>query len=660
MPKRQRSSTPRSDIWRHVSEEQDANSSNPKVTCQYCGDVWWHPSVSRVLKHLKKCTKLPIEVGNNLRDAGLFGEGENPHRKRQRQLPSEYSMSAEDSQHADILLAEAIYSSGVPFSFVSIQLLRSVVGTYTIQVENPAFQAFVSALRPAYTLPSRKDLAGRLLDQAYHMLKVQMDSILKKAAGQITIVSDSWTNQRTEALVNYIAVTRQHAIFVKTEATGSARHTHEAVAEGISRTVDALGGGEAVVAVTTDNVSNMSSSWPLLQQKYPRLLTLGCASHTVNLCVEDLFKLPQIRDLYSSAVELIKYFKYSYILTGLLTDEARSSNTKRCALSLAGKTCWQGRLDALVALRKNRAFIKAVLDKPSKCLPNQPDARQRTKYEQMQQLSANYCFWSDLTTLESLLEPFLQVTVALELTRPKASRIYGYFVHLLRYSCLTTSLSGELLREIIQRRFDQVHRPVFTVAYICDPLARSEREVYIPSQMQDEVADWLVLWYNDRQRAAAVWCELTNVLHRTGCFKNETRWEAFAYTPDPAEWWRAQDCSDDLKNLAIYSLSINPTSGAAERNWSTHQFLHSKVRNRLANPRVEKLVYLFQNLRVRDRITDEITEYFDSNEVEESEVNGVDTEGDEYGTPRGTHGTELAIMTLNSKEQDCDQGYNVV
>jgi len=84
-----------------------------------------------------------------------------------------------------------------------------------------------------------------------------------------------------------------------------------------------------------------------------------------------------------------------------------------------------------------------------------------------------------------------------------------------------------------------------------------------------------------------------------------------------------------MKELAIYCLSVNPTTGAAERNWSTHGFLHSKSRNRLTNERVQKLVYLFQNLRVRnDKITS-TPAYFDESEVEE-----MSDEADENARPR--------------------------
>ena len=75
-----------------------------------------------------------------------------------------------------------------------------------------------------------------------------------------------------------------------------------------------------------------------------------------------------------------------------------------------------------------------------------------------------------------------------------------------------------------------------------------------------------------------------------------------------------------MKDLATYALSINPTSRPAERNWSVHGFLHNKSRNKLANSQVEKLVYVFSNLRIRDSILSSNTEYFNTTEVEEDEA----------------------------------------
>ena len=62
-----------------------------------------------------------------------------------------------------------------------------------------------------------------------------------------------------------------------------------------------------------------------------------------------------------------------------------------------------------------------------------------------------------------------------------------------------------------------------------------------------------------------------------------------------------------LSDIAIRILSIPATSAASERNWSTFGFIHSKLRNRLHEKRVEKIVYLFWNLRILRALDKPIT-----------------------------------------------------
>ena len=53
-----------------------------------------------------------------------------------------------------------------------------------------------------------------------------------------------------------------------------------------------------------------------------------------------------------------------------------------------------------------------------------------------------------------------------------------------------------------------------------------------------------------------------------------------------------------LNSVAIKVLSISATSAASERNWSTYNFIHFKLRNRMVIDWAEKLVYIYWNIRI--------------------------------------------------------------
>ena len=69
-----------------------------------------------------------------------------------------------------------------------------------------------------------------------------------------------------------------------------------------------------------------------------------------------------------------------------------------------------------------------------------------------------------------------------------------------------------------------------------------------------------------------------------------------------------------------------PSSGAAERNWSTFGYIHSKSRNRLKNERVHKLVYIYTNSNLLETSVYE-EKWFDETEVTTvGEILGADGE----------------------------------
>ncbi|RZR97863.1 hypothetical protein BHM03_00027107 [Ensete ventricosum] len=69
---------------------------------------------------------------------------------------------------------------------------------------------------------------------------------------------------------------------------------------------------------------------------------------------------------------------------------------------------------------------------------------------------------------------------------------------------------------------------------------------------------------------------------------------------DPVEWWiQFGGDAPHLRKVAIRILSQTTTSSGCERNWSTFALIHTKVRNRLSYRRLEKLVYVHYNMRLR-------------------------------------------------------------
>lgn len=56
-----------------------------------------------------------------------------------------------------------------------------------------------------------------------------------------------------------------------------------------------------------------------------------------------------------------------------------------------------------------------------------------------------------------------------------------------------------------------------------------------------------------------------------------------------------------LYEVAKVVTKLITSSASSERNWSIYRFIHSRLRNRLTNEKVEKLVFLYTNCMIADK-----------------------------------------------------------
>ncbi|KAL0285243.1 UNVERIFIED_CONTAM: hypothetical protein Sradi_7179300 [Sesamum radiatum] len=100
----------------------------------------------------------------------------------------------------------------------------------------------------------------------------------------------------------------------------------------------------------------------------------------------------------------------------------------------------------------------------------------------------------------------------------------------------------------------------------------------------------------------------SKLLHETRLFRD--RLESFGQelaletskNTQPDEWWKLFGASaPNLQQLAIRILGQTSSSSRCEWNWSVFERIHTKKRNRLEHQRLNDLVYVHYNLKLKDR-----------------------------------------------------------
>ncbi|XP_028216555.1 uncharacterized protein LOC114398571 [Glycine soja] len=185
-------------------------------------------------------------------------------------------------------------------------------------------------------------------------------------------------------------------------------------------------------------------------------------------------------------------------------------------------------------------------------------------------------FWKNVTMCLKVVAPLMVDSDA----KPTMSFIYEEMENAkekIKYNFNYTRKSYEPVWKIIDERWDhQLHRPLHVAAYYLNPYLHYEP----------------IFRHDDHQ--------VKEGLH-IGLFSMEEAKDS-RKVMQPGEWWEMfGDGTPELRRFAIRVLSLTCSSSGCERNWSSFEMVHTKRRNRLHQQKMNDLVYVMYNLKLKSK-----------------------------------------------------------
>ena len=157
--------------------------------------------------------------------------------------------------------------------------------------------------------PSSETLRTRELKKEKICVDTQLDFLKDtwKKYG-CTILCDGWSDVRKRSVYNVLISSCKGTMFWKAiDASGSGvTVTGTYIFEEIRKVIDEIG-KENVVQVVTDNGSNCVAMGHLLEAAFPTIVWTPCASHSLDLLIEDIGKIPWINELFAIAKKMVKF-----------------------------------------------------------------------------------------------------------------------------------------------------------------------------------------------------------------------------------------------------------------------------------------------------------------------------------------------------------------
>ena len=369
-----------------------------------------------------------------------------------------------------------------------------------------------------------------------------------------------------------------------------------------------------VSGVVTDNAAPNRAAWEILEKEFREsmLICYGCGSHATNLLMKNIIELPWTQNTIKLAISISKYFRNHSVQYAVLKQEQQKLLGNTIALQLPVPTRWSSYLDCLNSVYNSKDALQACVVKPSVSSKMQKDSK-----SDLRTIILDCETWEQLSVVIRLLKPFLDVILSLEKDTSRLSWVYRHYTRLQRWAkeeFIQKLPIGKDVEKFIEKRWQFIKKPVMSVAYILDP--KNGAQSY-SSHIRGEVEDFLLKYYG-ADAGARLYSQTSMLVTRTALFGSELVWQSANFTP-PVAWWNANFKEDypELTKLASRVLSMPASSASSERNWSAFKFIHSPSRNRLTNPRVQKLVSVYWNLRLLEDVKDSGI-YFDTDDLEDA------------------------------------------
>ncbi|RVW44255.1 hypothetical protein CK203_099607 [Vitis vinifera] len=208
----------------------------------------------------------------------------------------------EARERACMLITRWMYGAAIPFNVVtnlSFQSMIEAIGQYGVGMKGPTFhEVRVTNLKKELALT--KDL--------------MKDHMVEWGKNGCSIMSDEWTDKKERTLVNFLVNCSKGTLFMQSIDASSMIKTGEKMFELLDKWVEQVG-EENVIQVITDNHSSYVIAGRLLELKRPHLYWTPCAAHCLDLMLEDIGKLPNIKRTLERAISLNGYI---YNRSGLL------------------------------------------------------------------------------------------------------------------------------------------------------------------------------------------------------------------------------------------------------------------------------------------------------------------------------------------------------
>lgn len=507
-----------------------------------------------------------------------------------RSQPSiKYAMATKEQKKAvEMAIGRWWFDANIPFNAAKSKFYQPMCDAIT-------------SIGPGFKMPSYHDLRTRILKNTVEEVNGFMDhykSFWNKTG--CSIMADGWTDGKQRTLINLLVYCPKGVIFLKSIDASGIRKNADALFSMFDEVVLSVG-PEKVVQFLTDNDATYKAAGQRVAEKYKTFYWTGCAAHCIDLILEEIAK-PDVFPINAATIDAARkvtrfIYNHAHVLHMMRKDYTNRRDLIRPAI-----TRFATNFISLQCLFKFRNQLRQMFTSDAW---NEMTISSTPIGEEIAGIVLDSSFWKNVEHILSVSESLVMV---LRLVDSEDKPAMGYLYEAMNRAKL--AIRRRLKKKtkympylrVIDRRWEiQMQSPLHVAAcflnpgFYFGPKFDKEREVTMGI---NDVVDKVV---TDLRIKDVIIRQLMSYRNYNGSFGTDTAIRNRA-TIAPQDWW-AQFGTDapELQKLAIRILSQCCSSSGCERNWSIFEHIHSPKRNILEFQRLNDLVFVHYNLKLRKR-----------------------------------------------------------
>ncbi|KAK9086203.1 hypothetical protein Syun_028597 [Stephania yunnanensis] len=447
--------------------------------------------------------------------------------------------------------------------------------------------------------PSSQMISGQFLQDEISTIKEYFAEF--KASWTVTgctVMADSWKDAQGRTLINFLVSCPRGTSFVSSIDATDIIEDAASLFKLLDSVVEEIG-EENVVQVITENTNTYKIAGKMLEEKRKSLFWTPCAAYCIDRVLEDFMKIKWIGECMEKGKRITKFiYNRAWLLNIMKKEFTGGREILRPAV-----TKYATSFTTLQSLLDHRTGLKRMFQ--SSNWHSSHYARSDDGKE-VEKIVTNPNFWKKMQYVRKSVDPIMQVLQQVEsdggLSMPS---VYN---DIYRAKLAIKSVHGDDMRKYrpfwsaidnhLNSLFDH---PLYLAAYFLNPSFHYRPDCLANPDFMRGLNQCIVRLEPDNGRRISASMKISDFMSAKADFGTElarsTRSEL-----DPAAWWQQHGINClELQRIAVRILSQTCSTYGCDHNWSAFDQIHTKRQNHLAQKRLNELVYVHYNLRLRER-----------------------------------------------------------